>query len=826
MYTRKNTAGMITNKNIILIVISLMMVLQSADGSRKDTPGAEIMDNLKFHTFFTEPQKVYLHLDKAEYKAGEAIWFKAYLLDGIRHDPFTDSTNIYIELIHSDGNIMEMRVLLAEKGFAAGEIYLGDNMPDGNYIIRAYTDWMLNFGEEYYYARHLYINNPEYANRIPRGEVRKNRRFNRKLSRMGGDHQPASFTEGVRHFFWELFNSEDHQVAFFPEGGHLVEGTANRVAFKVADLLGYGLDAEGEIIDSNGETVAPVMTGFAGIGVFEIVPEENTTYTARISVDGGGYRNYELPEARTGGYSLRADKDGKQIRVIVSSAVNSGVPPDSRELLLLGHTRGEPYFAQTFDLEEGIREIIIDKASFPSGIAHFTVFQEPHRPVAERLIFINRDDELTFSSVVQAERKGDRLDMQLIVRDGTGNPVEGNFSLSAVAGRPGIETHRMDMLSYLLFDSDLKGMSEEIHEHFKSGAGSEEFIDLLLLTHGWRRFDWDDVISGELPDIRVTPSRGLNVRGQLFDPAKNESLTNYPVLLEITNGYDDLFSTRTGRDGNFAFTELFYEGVITAKLSSQRLPANHPPVFKLNLRGERRYDYEPGIYTREMAITSRGDDWSRQRRPSRRDPSEREVASQLYGTPDQTIFIDYDKTTERDLYEVLRQRATGLRFEGGEIIIRGRTSLVMSNEARFMVDGIFVDRSTFLNMYPRDVERIEIFRGTSAAIFGIRGATGVILAYTRRPGYDGFKDALEFSMLGYHTPAQFYTDIVEISDNPALAGNTGKTIHWDPELVSGDDGIINFRIPLVEGMERMVLTIEGAGFTGGVGSAEFTVEIE
>jgi hypothetical protein len=802
------------------------MVLQSADGSRNDPPGAEIMENLKFYTFFTEPQKVYLHLDKAEYKAGEAIWFKAYLLDGIRHDPYSDTTNIYIELIHSDGNIMEMRVLLAEEGFAAGEIFLGDNMPDGNYILRAYTDWMLNFGEEYFYTRHLYINNPEFANMIPRGEVRRNRRFNRNLSRMGGDHRPASFTEGVRHFFWELFNTVDHQVAFFPEGGNLVKGTANRVAFKVADQLGHGLDAEGEIIDSNGETVAPLITSFAGIGVFEIQPEENITYTARISVNGGGYRNYELPEAKTGGYSLRADKDGKRIRVIVSSAVNPGTSPDSPELLLLVHTRGEPYFAKTFNLEEGTREISIDKAYFPSGIAHLTVFQESYRPVAERLIFINRDDALTFSSSLQAERNGDRLDMQVTVRDEMGNPVAGNFSLSAVAGQAGTETHKMDMLSYLLFDSDLKGMAEDIHEHFKSGSGNESFIDHLLLTHGWRRFDWDDVISGELPDVRIAPSRGLNIRGQLFDPAKNESLTNYPIMLEITNGHDESFSTRTGRDGNFAFTELFYEGVVTARLSTQRLPANYPPVFKLNLRGERRYDYQPGIYTREMAITSRGSDWSRQRRPSRRDPSEREVAPQLYGTPDQTIFIDYDKTTERDLYEVLRQRATGLRFEGGQIIIRGRTSLVMSNEARFMVDGIFVDRGTFLNMYPRDVERIEIFRGTSAAIFGIRGATGVILAYTRRPGYEGFKDALEFSMLGYHAPAQFYTDIVSIPGTPTLAGRVGETIHWDPELVSGDDGIINFRIPLVRSTERMMLTIEGAGFAGGVGSSEFTVEID
>jgi hypothetical protein len=176
--------------------------------------------------------------------------------------------------------------------------------------------------------------------------------------------------------------------------------------------------------------------------------------------------------------------------------------------------------------------------------------------------------------------------------------------------------------------------------------------------------------------------------------------------------------------------------------------------------------------------------------------------------------------------EVLRNRAVGLTFEGGRIIVRGPSSLVLSNEARFMVDGVFVDRNAFLNIFPRDVERIEIFRGPSAAIFGVRGGTGVILAYTRRPGYRGFEDVMELVMLGYHAPAKFYSDVISVPDSSLLENGIGTTIHWDPELVSGYDGKINFRIPMIQGMERIKLTIEGAGYEGGIGSAVFTLKAE
>ncbi len=790
----------------ILLAVTSYLMFQAAYGLQNDPTNLKIKENLEFYSASFVPQKVYLHLDKSEYITGETIWFKAYLMDGISHIPYADTTNIYVELINSNGHTAAMRILLASEGYAKGEIILGEEFSDGNYVLRAYTDWMRNFGEDLYFTQYLYINNPDFENIIPRREVRRNRRFNRQLERL----------------------SQDYQVAFFPEGGNLVAGRNNRIAFKVADMLGNGHHAEGEVIDVNGDVVASLETEFAGIGIFELEPGADSPYHARISINGSRPAYWELPVVSSDGYALRIDRDDDLLKVNVIAPSNLQPYPVSKELILIGHTRGIPHFGRTIIADDGIAEVMIEKDIFPSGITHFTVFTPDHNPVAERLVYIaNSRDELVISPRIPDEGIGNRdyVDLIFNVKDYTGNPVEGTFSLSAVSGQ-GNGDHRNDMLSYILLGSDLKGITNDIQEYFREGPENEDVVDLLLLTHGWRRFDWDDVLAGNIPEIEFQPSVGLTVGGRVSDPAKNESLMNYPVHLFLPD-HQERYSTRTGRNGSFAFHRLFYEGNVRLALSSQRLPANYPPTITLRVNEGRGYNYRPNLHTSRLRITDRGDEWSRQRRVRRPlSPSastDRDKSPQLYGVPDQTIFIDYSTSTERNLYEVLRNRATGLSFEGGTIMIRGPSSFMLSNEPRFIVDGVFVGSQNFLNIYPRDVERIEIFRGASAAIFGVRGGTGVILAYTRRPGYHGFEDALEVVMLGYHSPSEFYSSNITVADY--FSAKSSKTIHWDPDLISRN-GIINARIPLAKGEEHMVLTLEGTGFNGGIGSAEFVIEID
>jgi hypothetical protein len=796
-----NRRHMIKNVKMIMVVLCILAQLKGYSQEEK-----RVKEGLDLFASLSRPQKIYLHFDKNEYQSGEIIWFKAYLFDGISHIPDTRSNNIYVELISIDGSTRDMRILRSKNGFSEGDLLLTDRLPDGNYIIKAYTDWMKNFGEEFYFTRHMYIINNEYEDIIPRREVRQNRRFNRQIENMG----------------------RDHRIAFFPEGGHLLEGVTGRIAFRVVDNLGRGQEVDGEIIDNNGNVIKRVQTDHSGIGVFEITPEKGKTYHARLSIN-DRYRSYDLPESRPEGYAIRVDQDGEHIGISIASSFLPENRIYSQKLILVGHTRGMPGYDTTFYLPGGTTDIHLRRDKFPMGVTHFTLFTADHKPVAERLIYIDSGDELNFDTRFDIKRVNgnDYIDIQVQVANSHGDPVEGSFSLSAVTGRPVMETQSYsDILTYILLASELEGPSEKFTAQKYAVTG--EMVDHLLLTFGWRRFTWDDVIAGNFRRINFEPAKGISLSGRLYDPAREESLTNYPVHLEVMSGHDEFYSTSTGRKGHFTFSGLAYDGLIDIKLSSMRLPGDYPPVMELILDEGRDFSYTPGIYTHKQSITRRGDNWKRTRGispPSHSSINERHVTPKVYGTPDQTIFIDYNTLADRTMFDVLRNRATGLSFDRGQILIRGRSSLYLDNEARFMVDGMFVNRETFLNLYPREVERIEIFRGTSAAIFGIRGGTGVINAYTRRPGYQGFIDVKELVMLGYHAPGEFYSDL--LSGGEALSDSRKglKTVHWDPYLVSDEDGRINVRFAVPRGTERIELTIEGAGLEGGIGSTGYTIDI-
>lgn len=794
----------------ILVSAILLIVFHSASGQANDSERTEINNLLYRYSSFIRPQKVYLHLDKTGYKSGETIWFKAYLFDGTTHLPEADTSNIYIELVNSAGDPVEIRTLMAEGGYASGDINLDQNLPEGNYVIRAYSDWMRNFSKEYFFTQYLYIKNHGYEDRIPRSDVRRNRRFNRDIERM----------------------EESLEVAFFPEGGNLVSGLPNRVALRVADMTSRGRKAEGKIIDDQGSEIVRFKTGSSGVGIFEFRPEKDRSYEAHISVNDGRHANYDLPDVFSEGYVLRVDQAEGQINISVISSVKQGNPLYSERIIIVGHTRGIPGYSNSHQFIDGSVDISIDEKLFLTGVTHFTIFTETRIPVAERLMFTDNREELFFLPDISVQRSGGQnyIDMNLLVSDGTSNPVTGSFSVSAVTGSKDPVSHNNDIVSYMLLNSDFKEMIHNPMAYLQDNDDADISIDNMLLTYGWRRFDWEDLLEGELPEIRYESAGGLALGGRIVDPARGEGVRNHPVNLRVKSGHDTIHTTNSGIGGRFSFEGLIYDGMVEVELSSRRLSSNYPPLFELDILSRGDYEYEPGFYTLKNRITQRGDQWERVRGESTTNWAtlpESQSSPRRFGTPDQTIFIDYSDGIEKNLYEVLLDKARGLSYQNGMFVARGATSSsVETSGIRYMLDGRFVDSGSFLTRFPGDIERIEIFTGTSASIFGSRGGTGVVLAYSRKQGYSGLDDAMELVMQGYHVPREYYSDYLQKAGTYSLDEDPETTVHWESEMISGEDGRMNVMIPFYQGIENLRITIEGAGFHGGLGFAEFTVELK
>jgi hypothetical protein len=119
-----------------------------------------ILKKLKqYHT--NRPQeKLYVHLDKPFYAAGENVWFKAYLMEGSLHSLDSQSRVVYVELIDASKTVFKRQMLYAAGGLTFGDFQLPDTLQEGNYAVRAYTNYMKNIGEDFFFIKEFPVLNP------------------------------------------------------------------------------------------------------------------------------------------------------------------------------------------------------------------------------------------------------------------------------------------------------------------------------------------------------------------------------------------------------------------------------------------------------------------------------------------------------------------------------------------------------------------------------------------------------------------------------------------------------------------------------------------
>ena len=744
-----------------------------------NSPSPEIVEILETLNTDYSQQKVYLHTDKDSYMAGEHIWYTSYVVDAINHEPDGSANNLHVELLNSQGDFISISLIPVQDGYSYGDVFLPDSIPEGNYFLRAYTDWMRNFDEDFYYQREIYVYNPIEENFIRRREIRQNRRYNRDLE----DKQNTM------------------QFAIFPEGGELIANLENRVAFKAANQLGAGMEARGVVKDSNGNTVKEFETFHDGMGVFEITPEANKEYVAEIYFGNGEELSYSFPESLNQGYLLKADVLDDKININVKSNFNPASVNIAPELTVIVHTRNKVIFHEKAQLDNNIYNASISKDKFNTGISHITVFDANMLPVSERLVFINHND------ISKAQINNfDNLDKLEIEFEGYSNEedVYGSYSLSAIKLFGKEAEHESNIASYLLLESDL-GTTFKNPWYYLSGNNQEikKALDLLMMTHGWRRFDWEELAKGRFPEIEHEPTVGIKISGRLLTLRDSRPVEEVPVELAINQHGVDIYTTNTSSGGRFSFEGLHYEGSFNAILTPGQI--EQTVIIDLDDRDYRKANFEKTFLSEPRQILSRGDDWSRTSRPEIKDEhfeapdfkKELEGSKRSYGQADQVIYIDDLPSGYTNLSSALRGRLISLGADA---------SFHASNEPLYILDDSPIGGNAFWGLNPQNIEKVEVFRGASTTVWGVRGANGVLVAYSRTAATEQ-KAEFEFTYFGYDTPNKFYESKINTED--FKQAGVSKTLFWEPQIIPNENGLAKIELSSNLDFKNSVILIEG-----------------
>ena len=738
-------------------------------------------------------QKAYLHLDKLAYHAGERLWYKAYLVDARSHQPDTISKNLVVELVNSFGESSMIQLVKLQRGFSRGDFLLPDTLPQGLYRMRAYTNWMRNFGEEYFFSREINIWNSEHAAQLYRDDKIANKRFKKKSLRKSGKLD----------------------LQFFPEGGYLVHNLNSRIGFKGINELGLGVDVEGKIIDNQNLTVASFSSFHLGMGLFKLKPETGRKYTAVITSEDGKNIRFKLPEILDNGYVMSvSQQDESGIRIHIQSTY-----PDE-PVFLACHIRGILIHASEYPVSSGETYIDIPLEDTPGGIMHITLFDSKREPRCERLIYVHPDDILNILVEKEKDEYGIREEVKLFltVRDAEGNPVEGNFSL-AVSDRD-LENYAGDfqagMVPSLLLTSDLNGRIEEPDFYFESGdARTREALDLLLMTQGWRRFIWNDVINEERLRIDYPIQKGLTINGNITKELFDLPIKNLPVTLTVLSEFNDVFTSRTDNQGKYVFHLPDYEDTITVEITARRLSGRKNLVIYIDDNDLPGTEQFYSSYSRDMIV--QGTNVFKPPQVIEEDTMQSSTKG-IYHEPDFVLEVDDQMRTYNSVLEMIQGRVPGVQVTGNKVLIRGPTSFYGSNEPLFLIDNVPTDVNTVQSMNPMDVERIEFLKGPGAAIYGLRGANGVIAIFTRR-GRFMIKGKLEFDMLGYHKAREFYSPRYGTGFDH-LVPDYRSCLYWNPQVYTDKEGKTEISFYNSEKPGKYFIVIEGITAIGQIGSSE------
>jgi len=765
-------------------------------------------------------EKIHLHTDRDIYVPGEKIWFKAYVVDASTHQHSAGSRYVYVELIDSRNSLVNRAMIRpTDDMLFYGHLPLPETVSQGNYTLRAYTRYMENLGDDYFFKKNIRIGSLNREN----GEKRKSMRSmeNQKNQKNHINHSP------------------DFDVSFFPEGGNLLEGVFCKVAFKAMNQNGYPETVSGKLVDETGKELASVATHYAGMGILGYLPERGKRIYLRCSNVNGLEKQFELPQPNPHAYSLTATLQGKSFQIGIQQSIHA---PDI-SCYLLAHCRGELFYFSSWD--EKNENLIFDEDMLPAGVIQLVLFDEQMNPLSERLVFSKNDDAIAkveFQTDKQVYEKREKVIVALSPSP-WGRAGEGLLSVAITDDNDFAIDSTTTILSSLLLSSELRGYIENPAYYLQDSTA----LDFLMMTHGWRRYNVSEALKGQPEYPQTSLQTAREISGHVKRLVLNKPVNDSEITILTKNG--GVMVTTTDSKGLFVFqdfelpdsTDYFIQALrqivkptherndlvkLVVDKESFPVPVYAPqtqiPVTEaasqLVTKGEsfRNKAELRALYDDNMRLIHLEEVVISAPRVRRYEPRQQFWANQ---NSDVTIRRkDIEKNSHLPyISDHLPLLAPGIRVTpNGEIYIRG------TKRPLVLIDGLPVDwpdkpdldhkNESPLERLPISmIESIDIFK--TGAPFGMSGANGAISITTKRGNDSPRNDQSNFVVytpLGYQKPVEFYSPKYETQEAKwTTIPDYRTTIFWKPDIVISDEEEASFEFYTSDFKTTYSVVIEG-----------------
>jgi len=789
-------------------------------------------------------EKAYLHLDKSYYTVGDTLWFKAYVVAGAKHQLSTVSNVLNVELIDSKDSVKQRIRLLLQNGVSKGDFSLPFTLESGTYHIRAYTSWMRNAGEDYFFDQAINVINPNPAFVSAAKAVSKPNNAKKVPGKSALPLKP------------------DVDVQFFPEGGSFAVDVPEKIAFKATGAGGRGVNITGIITDEQDNPVTMLAGSHLGMGTFFITAKEGETYKAKIKLPDSTVRIVPLPQAVNRGYVLSVTTAGPDnIRVAAQAVSTKDTASQSDEMTLIGCVGGVVYYEGKSKAGSNSFIATIPKSKFPMGIVQFTLFSSAGEPLNERLLFVQNNDQLKIDVATEKQTYApqQKVKLNLTAKTNDDQPVQGSFSVSVIdENKLPSDVNANNILSNLLLTSDLKGYVENPGYYFAlADQQTADDLDALMLTQGYRKFVWKK----DSTDT-YQPESGLAISGYLKN-LRNRPLGNAKVMLLATGPTVFNLDTAADKTGHFTFNNLFFtdstkfmlEGVNERERYDLQISLDKPiwPKTAYSTAIDMMANMD-SLKKSSLFMEAVREKFGMQEKYRINDKAKmlKEVTIRDIGPPElkysdningpgraDQVFTSKDIASFKCgfITTCLEGRIQGIALNNGGAnsyfyLTKLHIPGVPPPPMLILIDGSLADVGQLNALPPNSIASIEVLRSLGmTAAYGGKGSAG-ILVITLKRGADivdvraPSPGTITFRTGGFYKARDFYSPQYDDPKTNKEIADLRTTIYWNPMLQTDKDGNASFEYFNAGSKGNYKVVVEGIDNDGNIGRYVYRYRVE
>ena len=819
-------------------------------------------------------EKVYVHTDKNQYLIGDTIWLKVYVLDATYFLGAGKSKMLFVELIDDNADVVRKVMVLIKNGIGNAQIALTKEIfHDGGYALKAYTNWMQNFGPDYAFSKRFNLSKVSENSWLVKSDLKlvsaeakdqvKGDLFLQDMNRMpvglrnvefsimakgrtlyreqlqsslegkltvslplkektdGGnmhvevrDLRKDGFKERLQiPVFVNRVNKIDLQ--FLPEGGNLVTGVQSLLGFKAINENGKGVEVSGTIYDSKNKAVTTFSSFHKGMGTVEFMPLPKERYIAQLNKPEGVQTVYKLPEANSSGIVVHIDNPEEADSLKVSLNATNDVFGTGGEMFLIGSARGIICYALRFTLR-GPKTVSVAKRLFPTGIARFTILKG-RKPLNERITFIDRQDQLriTLSANKPIYTSRDSVSLNIEVKDRNGKPVPGTFSLAITDDglvKPD-SAGNFSIETSLLLNSDLKGEVEEAGFYMQRiDKSAWKALDNLLVTQGWIGFDWKDVFSPlKTPAFDTVQLNNTNgwVKHMIFPESRHTQLNPWFLNTEV-------------RHLNYAksvISRLNYKAALSGNMLNEvKINSKKRDYSGFNKNGRGHANIVLDSAAIALSETTGLYELLRQKVPGIEIKYEVIGVDQGYGLRINNRSLRY-RTNDSDIWYFLGKTPQDLK---------DKVNRIHYTKAMELAEIMYTDNYTTKYFPPEPMK--PYVPGRKAMLAAAAGRAGLAVP---RPD-DGDKAIVQITWskhlvpgphsLGIVLPQKFYRPKYTTGQQSPQK-DLRSTVHWEPNIVTDVTGKAKVSFYTTDQPGIYTLTLQGCDLQGSFGSFVSTIKV-